>query len=113
MLVVAEVVGMPAQSAVVIVLIVDVVTLMLPLRLALESFAQVHLRLEVVVRPAPVKQAMILTMVVVVEHAVSGRIRPRRAVGRRRIGVRLEKTTAVIDGRARSVVLLLQLASRV
>lgn len=96
-LVVAKVCGMAAQPTV--VMIVEVVSLM-PMRLALESFVQIDLRLEVVMGAA-IEKAMILPMVLVVVHAVGivgRRVGAGRPVRRGSVGVGLEEASAIANG---------------
>lgn len=61
--------------------------------MGLESLAQVHLRLEVLVASAAIEQAMVLPVIVIIVHAVrgvGGRIGARGAVRRGSVGVRLK-----------------------
>ncbi len=82
MLMIAKVVAVPSQTTVVLIVIVHVMRLMTAMRLILEGLAQVHLRLEILVRTA-IEQAVVVAVIVVVVHCVwimSGRIGAGRTV---------------------------------
>lgn len=82
--------ALPTHPAMVLVLIVDVMRLM-AMTLTLEAFVHVHLI--ALVTCTAVEEAMVLPMAAMIVHAegiVRRRVRARRSVRRRRIGVLLE-----------------------
>ena len=98
-------VGTVSDSAMVLVLVAQMVSSVCVL-VVLKVLCEVHLWLVGLVSCVAVEQAMVLSVVAMVKHAVGivgWRVGARRSVGRGCVYVRLEKTAGVADWRAVAV----------